>query len=61
MRFVTHDLDGKARGAIALVIGGERVLIGKVEVRWDVEVRWLGFEGGVGAVGQGRSEGIVQV
>ena len=36
MQFVTHDLDGKARGAIALVVGGVSVVIGKVEVRWDV-------------------------
>jgi len=33
---VPHILDGKARGAIALVIGGVSVVIGKVEVRWDV-------------------------
>ena len=36
MKFVTHDLDGKTRGAIALVIGGVCVVIGKLEVRWDV-------------------------
>ena len=36
MKFVTHDLDGKARGAITLVIGGVCVVIGKMEVRWDV-------------------------
>ena len=36
MQFVTHNLDGKARGAIALVVGGFSVVIGKVEVRWDV-------------------------
>jgi len=36
VKFVTHDLDGKTRGAIALVIGGECVVIGEVEVRWDV-------------------------
>ena len=36
MQFVTHDLDGKARGAIALVAEGVSVVIGKVEVRWDV-------------------------
>jgi len=36
VEFVTHNLDGKARGAIALVIGGECVVIGKVKVRWDV-------------------------
>jgi len=35
-RFVTHDLDGNARGAIALLIGGVSVVISKVEVRWDV-------------------------
>ena len=51
MEFVTHDLDGEARGAITLVVGGVCVVIGKVEVRWDV----------VGEVGQGESEGIVQV
>jgi len=34
--FVTHNLDGKARGTIALVVGGVSVVIGKVEVRWDV-------------------------
>jgi len=31
-----YDLDGKARGAVALVIGGVCVVIGKVKVRWDV-------------------------
>ena len=36
MKFVTQDLEGKARGAIALVIGGVSVVIGKVAVRWDV-------------------------
>jgi len=30
---VTHNLDGKARGTIALVVGGVSVVIGKVEVR----------------------------
>ena len=35
MKFVTNNLDGKARGSIALVIGGVSVVIGKVEVRWD--------------------------
>ena len=34
---ITHDLGGKARGAIAFVIGGVCVVIGKVKVRWDVE------------------------
>jgi len=33
---ITHDLCGKARGAIAFVIGGVCVVIGKVKVRWDV-------------------------
>ena len=36
MEFVTSDLDGKARGTIALVVGGVCVVIGKVKVRWDV-------------------------
>ena len=36
MKFVAHDLDGKTRGAIALVMEGECVVIGEVEVRWDV-------------------------
>jgi len=36
VKFVTYNLDGKARRAIALVIGGVSVVIGKVEVRWDV-------------------------
>jgi len=34
VEFVTHDLDGKARVVIALVIGGVCVVIDKV--RWDV-------------------------
>jgi len=34
--FITHGLDGKAREAIALVVGGVCVVIGKVKVRWDV-------------------------
>ena len=29
MQFVTHNLDGKAGGAIALVVGGVSVVIGK--------------------------------
>ena len=37
MEFITHDLDGKARGAIAFVIGGVCVVIDKVKVRWDVD------------------------
>jgi len=36
VKFVTHDLDGKARRAIALIIGSVCVVIGKVGVRWDV-------------------------
>jgi len=36
VQFVTHNLDEKAKGAIALVVGGVSVVIGKVEVRWDV-------------------------
>ena len=36
MEFITHDLDGKARGAVALVIRGICVVIGKVKVRWNV-------------------------
>jgi len=36
VQFVTHDLDGKARGTIALVVGGVCVVIDKVKVRWDV-------------------------
>jgi len=64
VEFVTHDLDGESRGAIALVVGGVCVAIGKVEVGWDVGGGMgcrLGFEGGAGVVGQGGSEGIVQV
>jgi len=34
--FITHVLNGKTRGAIALVKGGVCVVIGKVEVGWDV-------------------------
>jgi len=30
VQFVTHNLDGKARGAIALVVGGVSVVIDKV-------------------------------
>jgi len=36
VEFVTYDLDGEARGTIALVVRGVRVVIGKVEVGWDV-------------------------
>ena len=60
MQFVTHNLDGKAGGAIALVVGGVSVVIGKVEIDMGCR-RWLEFEGGVGVVGRGESEGIVQV
>jgi len=38
VEFVTHDLDGEARGVIALVVGGVCVVIGKVKVGWDVGV-----------------------
>jgi len=34
--FIIHDLNGKARRAIALVVGSVSVVIGKVEVGWDV-------------------------
>jgi len=34
--FITHDLNGKARGAMALVVGAVYVVIGEVEVGWDV-------------------------
>jgi len=36
VEFVAHYFDGETRGAIALVIRGVCVVIGKVEVRWDV-------------------------
>ena len=36
MQFGTHNLDVKARGAIALVVGGVCVVIGKEKVKWDV-------------------------
>jgi len=36
VEFVAHDLDGEARGAIALVVEGVCVVIGKVKGRWDV-------------------------
>ena len=36
MGFITHYLDGEERGAITLVVGGVYVVIGKVEVGWDV-------------------------
>ena len=36
MKFVAHYFDGETRGAIALVIRGVCVVIGKVEVRWNV-------------------------
>jgi len=36
MGFITHDLDGEARGSTALVVGGVCVVIGKVVVGWDV-------------------------
>jgi len=36
VQFFTHNLDRKAKGAIALVVGGVSVVIDKVEVRWDV-------------------------
>jgi len=34
--FITHDLDGNARGVVALVVGGVCVVIGMVEVGCDV-------------------------
>ena len=36
VEIVTHNLDGKTRGAIALVVGDVCVVIGKVDVGWDV-------------------------
>ena len=36
MKFVAHYFDGETRGAIAFVLRGVCVVIGKVEVRWDV-------------------------
>ena len=36
MGFVSHDLHGEAKGAIALVVRGVRVVISKVEVGWNV-------------------------
>jgi len=36
VEFVAHYFDGETRGAIAFVIRGVCVVIGKVEVRWDV-------------------------
>jgi len=36
VEFITHDLDGEVREAIALVVGGVCVVMGKVEVGRDV-------------------------
>ena len=36
VEFVTNDLDGEARGALALVIRHVRVVVGTVKVRCDV-------------------------
>jgi len=36
VQFITHNLDGKARETVSLVVVGVSVVIGKVEVRWDV-------------------------
>jgi len=36
VEFVTQNLDGEARGAIALVVGDVCVVMDKVEVGWDV-------------------------
>jgi len=36
VKVITHNLDGEATGAITLVVGGVCVVIGKVEVGWDV-------------------------
>ena len=36
MGFITHDLNGKTRGAIVLVVRGVCVVIVKVEVGWEV-------------------------
>ena len=48
MEFITHDFDGEARGAIAFVIRGVCVVIGKVKVRSNT---CPGFQGGVEAAG----------
>jgi len=36
VEFVAHYFDGLTRGAIAFVIKGVCVVIGNLEVRWDV-------------------------
>jgi len=36
VKLITHDLDGQAKGAIAFVIGGVCVVIGKLKVTRDV-------------------------
>ena len=60
MEFVTHDLDGEAGGAMALVVGG--CMCGRWIGGGGMGCRrWLGCGGGVGVVGQGGSEDIVQV
>jgi len=61
VKFVTHNLEGKARGAIALVTGGV-CMCGHWQGGGEMGCRrWLGFKGRVGVVGQGGSESIVQV
>jgi len=36
VEFVAHYFDGETGGAIAFVVRGACVVIGKVEVRWNV-------------------------
>ena len=36
MGFITHDLNVKVRGAMALAVGCVCAVSGKVEVGWDV-------------------------
>jgi len=36
VEFVAHYFDGETKGAIAFIIRGVRVVIGKVEVGWDL-------------------------
>jgi len=47
VELITHDLAGETRGAIASIMKGLFVVIGKVKARWDVSCV-LSFKAGKG-------------
>ena len=60
VQFVTHNLEGEGKSGNS--VGRRGCKCGHRQGGGEMGCRrWLGFEGGVGVVGYGESEGIVQV